>query len=1101
MADRTFHPFNVETIVLEGTNLIEASAGTGKTYSIAILVLRMLLEKEIQLKEILMVTFTNAAVAELEGRVRKFIRLACSYAGGDNISEKLIRSITDENIKKLGKDQVEKKLKDARRQLDETSIFTIHSFCQQTLVEYAFETGQQFSSEVIEDQTRLIEKWVNELWRQSVTTIDPDILAVLKGNKLSRPTMIQSVKKALSGKRFIYEDMDLEEGRNGIRDGLEAVKQSKEAFCNLFGTSPEKEPENVGKNANAVKSFGDLTDNPEGFRKQLIEKSGVNYVSKLFPDLLSAALETGVFEEALSAAAGAHIYLLYGRSISQVIEELEQTKQELALFSYEDLITKLHFALNSTYREQLIIALQKKYRAGFIDEFQDTDRLQYEIFSTIFGKASITFYIGDPKQSIYGFRGADIDTYKAAADQVEKDGSIFTMKQNFRSTEKLIDAYNTFFGNVKDPFNDTVIQYEKVSAALNLPELSLNAQASPPLSVVACSKNDEIYQQVAYRVHQLLTANYFIKESGEARRVRPSDFGILVRTKNTGNAIKKELSRLSIPSITIDDTKILKTEEAKIIAYILKAIIEPDRANINRALLNKFTSKTKVHLLNPDDESDLNNFKALQKIWKEKGVYSAMNKLMQQYRIKSSVYENQPDNPQRCISNILQISELLHKKEIQTKLTPNELVNWLHSADSNDSENDSSSPEEFIQRLESDEDAVQIVTIHKSKGLAYNIVVAPDLDLRSEPRYDPIEYKNRNTGEYCFSFYKTPEEEAWYREETEQENRRLIYVALTRAVYKCFIFHNTGKPGSIAHFINEARNSGCAEFCEFIKKPDNRYQVAENASDTTPKRFKGKIDRKWQVVSFSQLNERHQFMGDQIQSSPDGYDNFVFNHLPGGTLAGNFLHSLFEFSDFQQADFEDVIKLSGKHYPSVYNESEPEMYQKLIHHTLNSEIPVSEPFRLSEIASKDKIPELEFFFNLKEFSPAKLADVIKTFGITDFGHIKGMMHGFIDLFFRHRDKYYILDWKSNKLGSSVEEYNHERMEEAIHANNYHVQYLIYTVAAKRFLEKQLTDFNYQTHFGGVIYVFLRGCREGGSSGIYYTMPDENLMNQIEELMV
>jgi exodeoxyribonuclease V beta subunit len=1101
MAKRTLHPFNVEKVELEGANLIEASAGTGKTYSIAILVLRMILEKEIHLKEILMVTFTNAAVAELEGRVREFIRLACSYASGDKISEELIRSITNENIKTLGRDQVEQKLKDARRQLDETSIFTIHSFCQQILVEYAFETGQQFSSKVIEDQTRLIEKWVNEFWRQSVTSIEPDILAVLIDNELSRLTMIQCLKKALSGKRFIYKDMDIEEAGNGVRDMLEDLRQSKESFYNLFRNSPEKEPENVGKNKNAVASFGDLTDNAEGFRKQLIEKSAVDYVPKLFPVLRSAALNTVVFEDALTEAASALVYLLYGRSIDLVIGELEKTKQDLSLFSYDDLIYKLHIALESAHSQELIVALRKKYKAGFIDEFQDTDRLQYEIFSTIFDKDSIAFFIGDPKQSIYGFRGADIDTYKAAADQVEKDGSIFTMKQNFRSTAKVIEAYNTFFGTVKDPFNDPVIQYENVSAALKLPELAINAQESPPLSLVSCSKNEEIYQQVAYRIHLLLTTNYIIQEYGENRRVRPSDFGILVRTKITGKEIKKELSRLSIPSITIDDTKVTKTEEAKIIAYILKAIIEPDRANINRALLSKVTTKTKEDLLNPSDESDLDSFKVLQKIWNEKGVYSAINKFMQLYQVRSSVYENQPDNPQRCISNILQISELLHNREIRAKLTPNELINWLLSTDSNDAENDSATSEEFMQRLESDEDAVQIVTIHKSKGLAYNIVVAPDLDMKSEPKYDPIEYKNQNTGEYCFSFYKTPAEESWYREQAEQENRRMIYVALTRAVYKCFIFHNTGTPGSIANFISEAQNSGCAEFCQLIEKPEIRFQISEDESVRAPEIFMKKVDRKWQLVSFSHLNDRHQFMGDHIQSKQDNYSNFVFNQLPGGPLAGNFLHSLFEFSDFQKKDFVDVIKLSGKQYPSVYNKANSEMYHELIHHTLQSKIPIPGSFRLSDIPNSDKIPELEFFFSLKEFSPTALAGLAKTSGIMDFGQIKGMMHGFVDLLFRHEDKYYILDWKSNKLGSKIEDYNHERMEDAIHANNYHVQYLIYTLAVKRFLEVQLQNFDYRTHFGGVIYVFLRGCREGDSSGIYYTMPEVALVNQLEDLMI
>ena len=178
--------FNVKSVPLLGTNLIEASAGTGKTYSIAILVLRLILEKEMLLKQILMVTFTKAAVAELEGRVRKFIRAALNFAQSGIKTDELINTLIKNSIEKKGAEKIISLLKDARMQLDETSIFTIHSFCQNTLNEFAFETGQLFNSVVVEDQSTLVEKVSNEFWRKKITTLDLDLLLLLKNKGLSR---------------------------------------------------------------------------------------------------------------------------------------------------------------------------------------------------------------------------------------------------------------------------------------------------------------------------------------------------------------------------------------------------------------------------------------------------------------------------------------------------------------------------------------------------------------------------------------------------------------------------------------------------------------------------------------------------------------------------------------------------------------------------------------------------------------------------------------------------------------------------------------------------------------------------------------------------
>jgi len=1090
MTQNKLQPFNALTVPLQQTNLIEASAGTGKTYSIAILVLRLIVEENMELKEILMVTFTKAAVAELETRIRKFIRQGFNYALGYNTSDKNIREVIDTGIKKLEKEEVLLRLKKARLQLDQTSIFTIHSFCQKSLNEFAFETGQLFDSEVIENESQLIENAVNEHWRKEITTLDSEILRILLDKGLSRSQMIGVVTKALSGKKFVCKNpFDYEKGLSQISNSQAKLNQAIEAFKTLFENNGEKS--HVENNGNAMKTFGGLLNDADAFRDKLIEKQNTGYVSILFPELLSAALNCSETNDQLSENACDVIYYLYHKAIELTEGEIAKTKQELTLFSFNDLITKMHAAINSANSAQLISNLQKKYKAAFIDEFQDTDKYQYEIFSTVFSN-SIVFYIGDPKQSIYRFRGADIETYLKAANKVHH---AYTMGHNFRSTPNLIKGLNTFFGNVTNPFNDTHIQYEAVSNGLNLHEMEYETIPQKPISIFNEDTKDKIAAQVSYKVLELLTKDNTINN----RKIKPSDIGILVKSKLEGKNLKGELSKLNIQSITIDDSNVWETTEAILVKYILTAIVTPNKANINRALLNYLTSQTKLELINPNNEIHLENFRLLNKAFAINGVFSTLNQFLEMYHVQSHVFKTNPDNGERILSNLLQLNELLHKKEVQSELSPMELLMWLGKIQTDDSALD----EDYTLRLESDEDAVQIVTIHKSKGLAYNIVIAPYLDLKVKTDYTLLDYKNPDTDEYCFSFYKTEQELEWYSLQTEQENRRLIYVALTRAVYHCFIYQNTsnkGGNGSIKTFIDAIEPNEFIEMCDSLPEPLTKYVEKVDEMKPLPIVFTGKINNHWQVSSFSRLSDKHAYLGGGDATGSDAYSQFVFKEMPRGMLAGHFLHSLFEHADFQQENNELALKTANKLFPLVKQDKLVDDYQQLIHHTLNAKLGNELDFKLADISNANKLKELEFYFSSHAFTMQKLAGIIPNFSSDNYAIMEGLMHGFIDLIFRHNGKYYILDWKSNHLGSSLDDYTHDKLELAIIANNYHLQYIIYTVALVRYLKAHIPNFNYNEHFGGVLYVFLRGCRTNLSSGVYYIKPEEEFIVEVERIL-
>ena len=1088
--------FNVIKVPLEDSNLIEASAGTGKTYSIAILVIRLLIEKKIELKEVLMVTFTKAAVAELEVRIRKFIREAYSYATYQTEIDPTIETIVDHGISQLSKEEVIAILNHARKQLDETSIFTIHSFCQKTLTEFAFETGQAFNCSVVEDESSLLNDVVNEYWRKYITILEVDLLTVLLKNGLSKSNLVNVVFKGKGDKKFLYETKhDVNFYKNRIDEGEKECINAIDKFHIAFETSPERTIENIGAKGYAFNAFSSLIDDAPAFRSGLIEKQDKGYVIKKFPVLLELALKTVEAENKLKAVVQKCLDYLYGEAISYCKNKIQQKKQEQSLFSFDDLINNLHQSISSP---ALNTALRKQYKAVFIDEFQDTDQKQYEIFNTFFNGHSILFYIGDPKQSIYSFKGTDIDTYLAARDSVK---SSYTMNKNFRSTDEYNKAMNKLFTSVVNPFFDDRIDYEEVSAGKTIQELKLDDQVVEPLSLYQCDNQDLIKEETIRQVKDLLLSNYQI----EGRRVKPSDIGILVRANRKANEIKVGLNRENIPAITIDDCKVLESEQSTLLLYLLKAMYEPQTSTINRVLLTYLTNKTKEDLLGGTTDTDLENFRKLNKIWADKGVFSAINTFIDLYNTLENIQINTSVDAERITTNVLQINEILHNKENQSKSSCKELIHWLELAKSGAEESS-----EYTQRLENDEDAVKIVTIHKSKGLAYNIVIAPYLDLDSKfnTRHPFIEYKDTELNQYCFTSDVSEKSLELYTQQTERENRRMIYVALTRAVYKGVIIHKSNKSrpnDGIKPFIDESITKNHFTFNKNLPLDIRQYKLGKTEVLKTPKLSNYKLlTNAWSNYSFSMLSKYEPHLIPASNQNVEDYDKFIFSEFPKGALAGNFLHYLFENIDFTSTDFNKIVTVALNRYQSVFNKKQEnldESIYSMLNQVLNAEIPASESFKLNEVKEEQKLPEMEFSFSMKGFSTKHLQELIPNINLAKEGAIAGMMTGFIDLLFEHNGQFYILDWKSNYLGNSLEYYTPEKLDAAMQESNYHLQYNIYAVATKLYLQNCLPNFDYNTQFGGVIYVYARGCRKDASSGIYFSKPEKEKVEALEKLLV
>lgn len=1124
-----YQDFHSLTVPLRDSNLIEASAGTGKTYSIAILALRLVLEEKMPVRQILMVTFTKAAVAELEERVRLFIRAAYKYSSGGSIKDTNIMGLVDQANKTHGREEVQQLLRDAVLLLDETSVLTIHSFCQQTLTEFAFETGQLFGMELMSDTGMILEEATHEFWRRHVATLPCDVLKMLHPEDLMKA--VKSIlKEHLGGKRYapFEEEHDYQLTEAFIAENLVpfqaaygAAKEGEEKLLQWLKDNKAELDAQCSGNKNAANNFGALTGDPDKFLDAIYKNRTKVYVGKCFGQVLE---QIGVFEKDEEECARLKAIIrtrLHCFAIQEVARHMQWIKQRQHLMGFDDLIANLHQAVDEGRNEKLILELRKKYRAVFVDEFQDTDRQQYEIFHHVFqakmedaerSEPTVLFYIGDPKQSIYAWRKADIFTYFEARNGVK---NLFHMNCNYRSTPAMLAAMNHFF--LPQPNFDTFSFKEDAEAIRYLPvdpspqaksggiTISGAGEEEAPLTIYQSAKKEDLEVAVVHQVLRLLQAGSLIA----GRQIRPDDIGILVRSGDQGRALKALLAAKGVPATMVDESKVLQSPEATALLYVLEAMAQPVRGHINRALLTSFTGFTTAQLLTLDDTAILDAFTRYRESWVKHGCYTAIMYFLEDFGVQERLLH--AENGERVLTNLHQLTELLHTTQSRKTFSLAETIAWL----SRGIAGASNEGDAFEQRVESDEEAVRIVTIHKSKGLEYNIVLAPYLDFNLRTKDEFISYRDPNSSEYKVVERSNASEEelAWYQEQSEQENRRLLYVAITRAVYGCYIFKNNYfKSSTLNVFLNGLNDGG---WIPEIALPDGEPGAPETPykggrAAHPPKLRQAKnfrlLQPNWGILSFTYLNARGaQISRPKAAPTADAYDHFIFSELRRGARTGDLLHYILERIDFQKDErWDEVVeKALTRHAPGKLASWTP-LLRQLLQHILYTELNVcGNPFLLSEVPFNQRLTEFEFHFPVQPFSTTALSglsDETAPLLLKNFSDaLEGMMNGKLDLFFAHNDRYYILDWKSNYLGATPEDYQEEALKEVMSSEGYHLQYHLYTLAAVRYLKTRLPDFDYERHFGGVIYLFLRGIRQGKDTGVFCCKPGWEKLEKMEAL--
>lgn len=1164
--------FNAADTPLEGTNLIEASAGTGKTFTISMIYLRLLVENKMRIDQILVVTFTVPATMELRLRIRSVISDALRYCETGVVKEKIIAEIMD---KHSDDPSVVQRLRGALKSFDEASVYTIHSFCQQVLADNAFESGSLFSSDITSDDL-IHERLAADFWRMNVYTLpeflaeyiisheSPGSLVSLYVKRPLSPQMriepvveapeVEDIKKLLSKVEKLHNKLSAQwKKEHGAAEDF--ILKSGCLSGNVY--RKKKMPERI-ENLAFYLDGDDFLSLPDGFEYFTNEKinSSLNK-GREAPDLPLFKTADSLGEAVYEYYSACSDYLVKFRidMFSYIDTEGRRIKGELGKRGFDDLIRDVQSALRSERGILLARSVRVRYKAALIDEFQDTDDLQYDIFNGIFGTGESTlFLIGDPKQAIYRFRGADIFSYIKASETVMNR---YTLANNYRSTPELIRSVNSIFSAGSFPFVFKEISFTGVEAAkpdqcdyLYKDDTRLPAMDIGLADYFAVKngeeKNDEILLTTIAAEISDITSSGRYRFAPSGKEVKPSDIAVLVRSHHQASAVQEVLARCGIPSVTRGHESVLATTEAGEICRIIAAVAEPGRsARLRSAAATSIIGYDASDIFRLNDDSGdggalhpelTERFHGYRDVWIKSGFMDMFALLLFNENITVRILGR--SRGERAMANINHLAEILNMVQFENSYSPDELVSWMENAIADPPQDDA-----YAMRLDKDSDAVEIVTMHACKGLEYPVVFCPYLAHQSKANKKEVFVYHDPDNDYapvmCLDNDRVTAEIKEIREmEDLAENVRLMYVALTRAKSMCrvlFTVKNYFLSTAPAHVLLEGAfeekpsiENSFNVFASVLKKLSSEsdgeisFRIVrgedlklsgkpESAAVSLQQRlFKGEISRTWGMQSYSSITKSmHDEKSDGFAGKPveTGAGIFAF---PRGTKAGLCLHEIFEITDFREKD-KSVV--SGKVLSLLrkygYEESWCDDVTEMFFNVTGAELPGVSGGRLSEIDMGSRLSEMEFNFPLGEFSIAGLRGVFSksvSYGSAiyqnlgdDESTIRGMMKGFIDLVFRIGEKYYIADWKSNSLGISGEDYTLSRMEEEMLRHNYHLQYYLYSVALHRYLSLRMGEsYNYSRNFGGVYYFFIRGMKEGAHSpGIFNTIPDEDTVRKLD----
>ena len=852
----TMQPLDTFTFPLYGASLIEASAGTGKTYTIVNLYIRLLLGhgcKPLGVEQILVVTFTNAATGELKERIRQRLRKAYLDFFASASKDAFIQQLIDQS------DNVEldcQRLALASKQMDEAAVYTIHGFCHKALTEHAFESGAMYEQSFILDESEWLKIAAEDYWRKHVVTLPQHTLQLLLKHWATPDAMIKGIGRLLSQHAAPHQTKDIDAAIKSVDQYAQQVTKLKRWWL-----SNDVSLQLSKANLNGRAKLGKLPtlQNMQAFCKSDLlqidfDKTGWQLFS---PKQMAKAAKKGSedlshldfsqFEllQSMLLRCQQNITLAFSQHAMLVVSaNLKSHKDMLHLLSPDDLLTGLQRAISQqagTDDNTLANTIRQNYPAALIDEFQDTDPVQFEVFQGIYGASqqgpdsghcdnnssdnntelsieinqgassknnsgtiskdssrlstSCWIMIGDPKQAIYAFRGADIFTYIKAKEWVDNKRH-FTLATNWRSAPKLVNGINQLFENSRKGFLfEQSIPFYPVKAGQDFEGLTLQGKVVESLDFqhLCSSENLPISASDASNQLAIATANQIshwlqLAQTDQAqiknRAITAGDCCVLVRNRNEAQVIKNALSAVNVASVFLARKSVFATQIAADVFRLLKALSQPtDERLLKAALMSKlftFNAQQLDTLFN--DESSWQDVLEQRfywhQTWQKQGLIRAINQVLQHFNVEQGLIKHQPDGLRR-VTDLRHLTELLQQQSLQL-VGEAQLIHWFESCLL---EPDHNSDNQQV-RLESDANLVQIITLHSSKGLEFPLVFIPFASSYKTAQ-QALYHNDEQQLEVDFLIQEQNLQKADF--ERLAEDIRLFYVAVTRAVYYCSI--------------------------------------------------------------------------------------------------------------------------------------------------------------------------------------------------------------------------------------------------------------------------------------------------------------------------
>ena len=963
-------------VPLDGVQLIEASAGTGKTYTLATLFTRLVVEQYLRIGQVLAVTFTDAATQELRKRIRARLALAASQVAqcaqaDDNPEIQLTRQILAAHLQRSGEAPapLEKRLRLAAEETDLAAVFTIHGFCARVLSEYALDSGHRLDGpELVTNLKPLHTEVAADLWR--VLAQDAAQVAVLTTLWNNHEELAKDLP-ALLGEEPLFpqplaegpEALSLAQAMDALAAAVPTLQQAIAAHADDFQQALLQATENKWLNGNSYKAAW-INALFEQFRqwdgKGPLHEKALN----LLPETLAARTsKAGAGKTPGSPlqvplaqwmqASQALTAVLRGQAIALLHTLREQARQRMAylksqrrLQSYDDLIEGVARALEGPRGGVLVAQLRQQYAIALVDEFQDTDPRQWAIFRRVFGdseavqaagKSPALFLIGDPKQAIYGFRGGDVHTYLDARQQANV---ALMLDHNFRSRPCVLAAIDALYANAgARGFSQDGIAFDTVHAGRTDADADFSVDGVPApgllLQQVVAEGDKALKAEPSRQLATGLCADAIARVLWQGRQgtalikgrpVQAGDIAVLVRSHREATMIQQALHQRGVAAVAAGKQSLFASEQAAELRLLLLALLQPADEGRLRALLSTVLlgiDAAGIADLDVQGDRQRGHQTRLQ-LWRERlqrgGPYALVAELCAEQAPRLLTISD----GERRMTNYLQLAELLQEAARKVLGLPG-LLDWLEQAmamaDSND--------EAQLLRLESDARRVQILTLHKSKGLEYPLVYLPFVGIggsgNSRDRHTVVQVDKQRQRHWKLD----KEDPAWKgavalrKAEDHAESARLLYVGLTRAVHQLWLVHGdlAGGSSTTLHAMLDALGE-CAAIQTLPWEADPAVVAplpVESAQAIAPVRAMTRVLAvDWWVYSFTQLAhaERGSDLSAAATEAPtaaqdepvDGQspeltaeavgERIAFDRRFSGSRFGNALHLALENSDF-----------------------------------------------------------------------------------------------------------------------------------------------------------------------------------------------------------